>query len=489
MESQNFMKLSLTCGLVFYLSLTQAHLETPVIEYLNNTSASNESETLLDELWFIVLASTVVGIVGIIVVIIICIIAYKLIRFICKKCKKSLFNTPIQLSSVELVDGWFTPNSLNFSKIELSYINEEQCLSVFIHNTSKTQVILRVQPFKNKKLIVRTIPNEIQIFRGRKEEVKICVTLKCSTEIDDYITFNGEFIRVEEEDESLKIDLHIYIKGRDSYFFDLDNIEQKSRIENGPYSVVFKGLWNNIQVAIKSPIQIAFESFIKDFDREIELAKRIKTICVAEMIGISIVDQRLAIISEFAPYGNLELYVITHSRFNPKLKIMMAIDICRAVGFLHQNGIIHCNIKPSNILIFSESIEDDVRCKLSDFGSVREPLSVANVKLRDMIGETPVYTDPRILSGESADFSSDAYSCGVIIYYIITEQEPFRKFPEETNEQLIEKIIVERNPKFPNVIGSNEEYKTSDIIMKMFEKLPRPPLECSASDMSKILNE
>jgi serine/threonine protein kinase len=86
-----------------------------------------------------------------------------------------------------------------------------------------------------------------------------------------------------------------------------------------------------------------------------------------------------------------------------------------ACDFLHSNNIIHCDIKPDNILVKSSSPGNfDIR--IADFG-------LANVLLTGVsysVAGTPGYMPPEILNGKAHSFNADCFSVGSVIYFLAT---------------------------------------------------------------------
>jgi serine/threonine protein kinase len=98
------------------------------------------------------------------------------------------------------------------------------------------------------------------------------------------------------------------------------------------------------------------------------------------------------------------------------------LDLARAVAALHHAGILHGDLKPSNLLI-SEGSE---RVVLLDFGHAR---LVGDVAL-DVAGGTPLYMSPEQLAGAELTEASDWYSFGVVLFYALTGRLPKRETVE-----------------------------------------------------------
>jgi serine/threonine-protein kinase len=98
------------------------------------------------------------------------------------------------------------------------------------------------------------------------------------------------------------------------------------------------------------------------------------------------------------------------------------VQICEGLGAAHEEGIIHRDIKPPNILVGKD---DSV--KIVDFGlaSMSQHVGSRLTKSGILIG-TPQYMAPEQITGEKVDARTDIYSLGVLMYEMFTGVQPFR---------------------------------------------------------------
>jgi serine/threonine-protein kinase len=101
--------------------------------------------------------------------------------------------------------------------------------------------------------------------------------------------------------------------------------------------------------------------------------------------------------------------------------LKLALGICRALEYIHSQGVVHRDLKPENIMV-----GDDDRIKLIDFGIAASvgARRITFAKLSDTLG-TPDYISPEQVSGKRGDARSDLYALGVMLYEMLTGQVPF----------------------------------------------------------------
>jgi serine/threonine-protein kinase len=100
--------------------------------------------------------------------------------------------------------------------------------------------------------------------------------------------------------------------------------------------------------------------------------------------------------------------------------LRIAADIARGLGFAHQHGVIHRDLKPDNILLRS-----DGRAVIADFGIARAVSGHIPSTGVDMIIGTPQYLSPEQAQGRAIDQRADFYALGVTLYRAATGETPF----------------------------------------------------------------
>ena len=116
------------------------------------------------------------------------------------------------------------------------------------------------------------------------------------------------------------------------------------------------------------------------------------------------------------------------ARLSPREALAIVPQVCEALQFAHDRGIVHRDIKPENILVDKQG-----RVKIADFGLAKllraEPGGFALTETRHAVG-TPQYMAPeQVEKPQSVDHRADIYSLGVVFYEMLTGELPLGRFP------------------------------------------------------------
>jgi len=143
-------------------------------------------------------------------------------------------------------------------------------------------------------------------------------------------------------------------------------------------------------------------------------------------------------------------------------KFLSAIlDVCATLDFLHCKGIIHADLKPSNILV-TRSPEDQPRIKFTDFGLAESDKPKESAWWRGTLG----YLAPEIIRGEKYSHQADLYSLGVLAYEIVFGRRPFEEesLSELARSHLEKEVVIPDRPTLPAGL--------KNLILRLLEKDP-----------------
>ena len=142
---------------------------------------------------------------------------------------------------------------------------------------------------------------------------------------------------------------------------------------------------------------------------------------------------------------------------------IVAMQVARALDYVHYRGIVHRDIKPANVMVSRSG-----GVKVMDFGIARDTSFGDLTEAGTGIG-TPAYMSPEQVLGDKLDASSDIFSLGVVLYQMVTGKKPF---VEDESKSAMHKIRLEKhagartlNPDIPRELDR--------IIDRCLEKQPR----------------
>lgn len=129
---------------------------------------------------------------------------------------------------------------------------------------------------------------------------------------------------------------------------------------------------------------------------------------------------RYYIVMEHIEGKDLKSYIKENGPLTIDQAIDLAIQICAGVGYAHRAGLVHCDIKPQNMLVTS-----DGRIKITDFGIARALASIQPGETTDVVWGSPQYYSPEQAAGEHPTPASDVYSIGVVLFEMLAGRLPF----------------------------------------------------------------
>jgi serine/threonine-protein kinase len=201
----------------------------------------------------------------------------------------------------------------------------------------------------------------------------------------------------------------------------------ESILGRGGMGVVYKATDTQLDetVAIKTlpgDVMTRSPEDLERFKREIRLARKITHRNVLRTYDYGEAEGVYFISMEFVRgYTLSELLDEAENRQMPtRAAVGITRQICRGLQAAHEQGIIHRDIKPQNVLVDAKG-----EAKLMDFGIARMAETMEGVTQAGLIVGTPHYMSPEQVQGKQLDARSDVYSLGVMIYEILVGRRPF----------------------------------------------------------------
>ncbi|MBS1249875.1 MAG: Serine/threonine-protein kinase PrkC [Chloroflexi bacterium] len=236
-------------------------------------------------------------------------------------------------------------------------------------------------------------------------------------------------------------------------------------------------------------------AFQERFRQEAKAAANLSHPNIVTIHDFGLDKERLFIVMEYVPGQDLKKIIADNPGGLPLEKATrLFVQACAGVGYAHRAGLVHCDIKPHNMLI-----TPDNRLKVTDFGIARALASVSQDEQTDSVWGSPSYFSPEQAAGNAPSPASDVYGLGVVLYEMFTGQLPFtaetpielarmHRFsappsPRELNPALsptLEKIILKVLSKEPAA-----RYRTADQLGRILINFAQPE---KSAEMTKQFN-
>jgi len=210
-------------------------------------------------------------------------------------------------------------------------------------------------------------------------------------------------------------------------------------------------------------------TLFKSFQREARALKKLRHPNIVPFYGLYQTEQFAFLLEHYIDGPSLRDVLKAYPKgisITEALTYMQAL--CAALGYAHAGGVIHCDIKPGNILI-----DRGNQIYLTDFGIARH----ADSSTTTIAGSgTPAYMAPEQIRTEPVTPATDVYALGILLFEILTGQRPFRGDAPETSQHgntSGERIIYEHlnlQPRNPSEVNPAIPQSISNVILKALSK-------------------
>jgi serine/threonine-protein kinase len=239
------------------------------------------------------------------------------------------------------------------------------------------------------------------------------------------------------------------------------------RIGTGGMADVFRA--RDLMLERTVAIKILHETYSNDkafqdrFRQEARAAANLSHPNIVTVHDFGFDHEQLFIVMEHIPGKDLKTILRQRGRYSVEEAIPLMVQACAGIGYAHRAGLVHCDIKPHNMIV-----TPDGRLKVTDFGIARALSTILPGERADVVWGSPQYFSPEQAVGEAPSPSSDVYSLGIVLYEVLTGALPFTA---PTSEELA-RMHLEEDPIPPNEYVPDIPKALEEIVLKVLSKEP-----------------
>jgi len=266
----------------------------------------------------------------------------------------------------------------------------------------------------------------------------------------------------------------------------IDNYKILVEIGRGGMGRVYKAIDTSLEkiVALKiiDPILAQDENFLRRFKTEAQALAKLENVNIVTVYALRETEFGVFMVMEYVEAKTLSDWLRDDGAFSWKDTVQISKQLLNAVGHAHKVGVIHRDIKSSNILL-----SRDLRVKVTDFGLAKViqqhgPASTVT----QMRAGTLYYMSPEQIKGlKNVDFRSDIYSLGMTLYEMLVGRVPFEKTESEFT---IQKQIVDGQIPSPLKFNSDIPKSLVKVVIKSIDKDPQRRFQSAEEMLEEIEN-
>jgi len=161
-------------------------------------------------------------------------------------------------------------------------------------------------------------------------------------------------------------------------------------------------------------------SFRERFRQEAKAAANLSHPNIVTIYDFGFDEKQIFIVMEYVPGTDMKTILQRRGSLSVEETLPLIIQACAGVGYAHRSGLVHCDVKPQNMIV-----TPDQHLKVTDFGIARLLASIHPHEVNHVIWGSPQYFSPEQAAGLSPTPASDVYGLGVVLYEMLTGRLPF----------------------------------------------------------------
>ena len=245
------------------------------------------------------------------------------------------------------------------------------------------------------------------------------------------------------------------------------------------YQAKDPALRRKVALKLVLPSLTVDKDFITRFEREANILAKLRSRNIVQIIEYGEVEGTVYLVTEYVPDGDLHGWLKTKGQLETVQALRLVGDVSDALFDAHRAGVVHRDVKPSNVLLW-ERQEGELVPYLTDFGIATEGDSNVT-RAGSVVGSLP-YMSPERHMGEQATAAGDIYAAGCLLWACLTGKAPY----VGTDFELMSAHINSPVPRLPASTPGAD--LINPIIQRALAKKPENRFR-TAAELSKALDK